>query len=96
MAEFRYLVHFENDTGDRFFANGDTPDPVIGEKVAAYQSFDDLMERKDAVNTAIAKVLKTASVLTAYLCRDLYSQQYAASSPFACSRVTDLLCGTQL
>lgn len=58
MAEFRYLVHFEDESGDRFFANGDSPDPAIGGQIAAYRSFDDLRERKDAVNTAIAKVLK--------------------------------------
>lgn len=68
MAEFRYLVHFENETGDRFFANGDSPDPVIGKEIAAYRSFDDLRERKGAVNTTIAKVLETA-----YLLCDLYS-----------------------
>lgn len=94
MAEFRYLIHFENESGDRFFANGDSPDPVIGGQIAAYPSFDDLRERKGAVNTAIAKVLTTASLLNAYLLCDLYSQQHTASPAFACSRVTDLLRGT--
>ncbi|OKP06052.1 Fumarylacetoacetate hydrolase domain-containing protein 2 [Penicillium subrubescens] len=56
MLEFRYLVHFENDNGDQFFANGDSPDPVIGGQIAAYRSFDDLREGKGAVNTAIAKL----------------------------------------
>lgn len=62
MAEFKYLVHFENESGDRFFANADSTDPVIGGQIAAYRSFDDLREGKDAVNTAIAKVVKTASL----------------------------------
>jgi hypothetical protein len=91
MLEFRYLVHFENDNGDQFFANGDSPDPVIGGQIAAYRSFDDLREGKGAVNTAIAKVLKTTSLLNAYLLCDTYSQQHTASPPSACSRVTDLL-----
>lgn len=94
MAEFRYLVHFENETGDRFFANGDSPDPVIGGQIAAYRSFDDLKQGKGAVNTAIAKVLKTAS--QKMVCVIYTHKQYIASPPFACSRATDLLRGTEL
>lgn len=57
MADYKYLVSFENERGDQFFANIETPEPIVGTNLAAYRCFDDLKEGKNATNASIAKLL---------------------------------------
>lgn len=61
MAEFKYLIHFADEKGDRFFADIDSTEPVIGAQVNAHRSFEDLKEKKNAILTTIAKVLQILS-----------------------------------
>jgi hypothetical protein len=61
MAEFRYLIHFADEKADRFFADIDSTEPVIGAQVNAHRSFEDLKERKNSAIRSIAKVLQIFS-----------------------------------
>ncbi|RLL97429.1 hypothetical protein CFD26_105591 [Aspergillus turcosus] len=57
MAEFKYLIHFEDEKGDKFFADIDSTEPVIGAQINAHRSFNDLKEKKNGAITTIAKLL---------------------------------------
>lgn len=56
MAEFKYLIHFADEKGDRFFADIDSTEPAIGAQINAHRSFEDLKEKKNGTLTTIAKV----------------------------------------
>ncbi|KAF4257335.1 hypothetical protein KXV22_009476 [Aspergillus fumigatus] len=62
MAEFKYLIHFADKNGDRFFADIDSTEPLTGAQINAYRSFEDLKERKNGVIRAIAKLLPPVPV----------------------------------
>ncbi|KAH1563291.1 hypothetical protein KXX17_004211 [Aspergillus fumigatus] len=62
MAEFKYLIHFADENGDRFFADIDSTEPLTGAQINAYRSFEDLKERKNGVIRAIAKLLPPVPV----------------------------------
>ncbi|GIK07247.1 hypothetical protein Aspvir_002905 [Aspergillus viridinutans] len=57
MAEFKYLVYFADEKGDRFFADIDSTEPVIGAQINAYRLFKDLKEKRNGATMAIAKLL---------------------------------------
>lgn len=58
MAEFKCLIHFEDEKGDRFFADIDSTEPVIGAQINAHRSFEELKEKKNGTLATIAKVLQ--------------------------------------
>ncbi|EDP48537.1 fumarylacetoacetate hydrolase family protein [Aspergillus fumigatus A1163] len=62
MAEFKYLIHFADENGDRFFADIDSTEPLTGAQINAYRSFEDLKERKNGVIRAITKLLPPVPV----------------------------------
>lgn len=62
MAEFKYLIHFADENGDRFFADIDSTEPLTGAQINAYRSFEDLKERKNGVIRAITKVPQISSL----------------------------------
>lgn len=56
MAEFTYLICFESENGDTFFADSNSTEAVIGAETSAYPSFEDLIQKQNATTVSIAKV----------------------------------------
>lgn len=56
MAPFRYLIRFETEDKETFFAKCDSAEPVIGASVTAYATFEDLTENRNSSTATITKV----------------------------------------
>lgn len=94
MAPFKYLIHFETEDKETFFAKCDSTEPVIGASMTAYGTFEDLTENRNSSTATIAKVERppctTWHRLTVLA---LFAIASATSSPF---RPSNILCRAQL
>ena len=56
MATFEYLYRFETEKGDKFFAKGDSTEPIIGASVNAFPTFEDLTGDQNVTQEKIKQV----------------------------------------
>ena len=56
MVAFRYIFQFETANQEKYWARSDAPEPVIGDSVTAYLTFDDAINNTRPETAMVAKV----------------------------------------